>query len=89
VNFPNLFLLLRVKGALMKILVMVKANSKHPRIEEVSPGEFRVHVKAPPREGKANEAVLKALAEHVHVPLCRIAMVAGMSSKRKWVNIHE
>lgn len=73
----------------MKITITVKANAKQAKVEELAAGEFRVHVKEPPREGRANEAVIKAIAEHFHVPKNRVAILAGQGSKRKIVGVNE
>jgi len=71
----------------VKITVTVKANSKEEKIEETGPGEYRLRVKAPPVEGRANEAVIKLLAAHFGVPKSRVEILAGTSSKRKLVSI--
>ncbi|MEK7120304.1 MAG: DUF167 domain-containing protein, partial [Patescibacteria group bacterium] len=40
-----------------------------------------------PQKGEANEAVLKLLAEHLHMPKSRIKIVQGLRSKKKLVLI--
>ncbi|MBI4086157.1 MAG: DUF167 domain-containing protein [Candidatus Liptonbacteria bacterium] len=78
----------------MKIFVKAKPNSKREKIEQVSPssptlwGEksetsFAVAVKEPPRDGKANEAIVKVLARHFGIPRSRVRLVSGFSSKKK------
>jgi hypothetical protein len=44
-------------------------------------------VKAPPQEGRANEAVIETLAKHFHVPKSQIAIVGGFKSKMKIVRM--
>jgi uncharacterized protein (TIGR00251 family) len=70
----------------MKIQVKVKPNS---RTEEVSrEGEILiVKVKEPPKEGKANQAVIKLLAEHFGVPQSQVTILSGFKSKNKVVKI--
>lgn len=51
----------------MKIAVTVHPNSKKPRIEKPLLGQLHVYVTEPPLEGKANRAVLIALAKHFKV----------------------
>jgi len=72
----------------MKIQAKVKPNSK---TEEVSPegGAFVVKVKEPPREGKANQAVIRLLAEHFGVPQSRVRIISGFRSKNKIIEIAE
>lgn len=71
----------------MKYTLKVKTNAKMNIVEEGPGGELRVLVKAPPREGRANEAVIETLAAHFKVPKSRIAIVGGFKSKRKIIEI--
>ena len=72
----------------MKIQVKVKPNS---RIEEVSQegDSFIVKVKEPPKEGKANQAVIKLLAEHFGVPQSQVRILSGFRSRNKVVEIRD
>jgi uncharacterized protein (TIGR00251 family) len=72
----------------MKIQVKVKPNS---RAEEVSQegDSFVVRVKEPPREGKANAAVIKLLAEYFRVPKSQVRILSGLSSRNKIVEVTE
>jgi hypothetical protein len=72
----------------MKIQVKVKPNS---RTEEVSREGDRliVKVKEPPREGKANQAVIRLLAEHFGVPKSQVRILSGFKSKNKVVEVVE
>jgi uncharacterized protein (TIGR00251 family) len=72
----------------MKIQVRVKPNS---RIEEVSRegDSLIVKVKEPPKEGEANLAVIKLLAEHFGVPKSRVRIVSGFRGKNKVVEVVE
>ncbi|HOW88171.1 MAG TPA: DUF167 domain-containing protein [Candidatus Omnitrophota bacterium] len=72
---------------MMKFSVTVKTQARENRVEEVSPGGLRVWVKAPPREGRANEAVVETLAAYFKVPKSRVAIVGGFKSKTKIVAI--
>jgi uncharacterized protein (TIGR00251 family) len=72
----------------MKIQVKVKPNSK---TEEVSQerDSFTVKVKEPPKEGKANQAVIKLLAEHFGVPQSRVRILSGFRSRNKLIEVAE
>ena len=48
----------------MKIFVKAKLNAKEERVERIDENNFIVAVKEPPVDGKANQAILKALAEY-------------------------
>jgi uncharacterized protein (TIGR00251 family) len=49
--------------------------------------EYNVRVKEPPREGKANEAVIRVLAEHFRVSKSSVRIVSGQFSHHKIVEI--
>ncbi len=70
----------------MKIQVKVKPNS---RTEEVSQegDSFIVKVKEPPKEGKANQAVIKLLAEHFGVSQSQVRILSGFRSRNKVITI--
>jgi uncharacterized protein (TIGR00251 family) len=72
----------------MKIQVKVKPNS---RTEEISRegDSFIVKVKEPPKESKANQAVIKLLAQHFSVPQRRIRIISGFKSKNKVIEVAE
>lgn len=71
----------------MRISVRVKPNSKENRVEGTGPNEFLVMVKAPPKEGKANQELIECLAKHFGVAKGRICIVSGLKSKHKILNI--
>jgi len=72
----------------MKIQVKVKPNS---RTEELSREgtSFIVKVKEPPKEGRANQAVIKLLAEHFGVPQSQVRILSGFKSKNKVIEVAE
>jgi uncharacterized protein (TIGR00251 family) len=70
----------------MKITVTVKAGAKVEKVECLE-GKYRVSVKAPPTDGKANVAVIKALARHFKIPQTRVNMISGFTSKNKRLEI--
>lgn len=70
-----------------KINVKVKPNSKTEEVIPEDSNSFIVRVKAPPVEGKANRAVIKALAKHFDIPESRLAIIKGLTSKTKVIQI--
>jgi len=72
----------------MKIQVKVKPNSK---IEDLSQegNILVVKVKEPPKEGKANQAVIKLLAEHFGVPRSQVRILSGSRSRDKVIEVEE
>jgi uncharacterized protein len=71
----------------MRIIVTVIPRARRPHVEPLEDGGLRVAVTAPPHEGRANAAVIAALAEHFHVPRSRVRIVRGETSRRKVVEI--
>jgi uncharacterized protein len=67
----------------MKIFISVKTNSKKPGVEKIDDTHFIVRVKEPPMEGKANEAVLMAVADFLDIPPSSLVLVSGTKSKNK------
>ena len=50
-------------------------------------GALLVRVTAPPVDGKANEAVRKLVAKRLGVPVSRISVVRGESSRDKLIEV--
>ena len=70
----------------MQKRVKVKPNSKSPKIVEED-GSLTVHLKSPPIDGKANEELIKVLADKYDVPKSRITIKSGLTSRQKLVEI--
>lgn len=84
----------------MKIIVKVKPNSKNEVVQRVNQETlnlgfekemdiYKVSVKEPPVNGKANNAVVKALALYFNIPSSRVTLISGSSSKSKIFNINK
>jgi len=67
----------------LKISVQVKAGAKENRLEDLGGGSYRVRVKVHPVEGRANEAVIRLIAEYFDVPRSRITLNSGQTAKIK------
>lgn len=52
-----------------------------------TPSGLQARVAAPPREGKANRALLVHLAETLGVPVSRVTVVRGAGSRHKIVEV--
>ena len=71
-----------------KVEVRVKPGSKKgPLVVEEADGALTVHLRLAKAGGKANRAVVKALAHHLGVKKRRIAIAHGAKSKTKQVVI--
>lgn len=71
----------------MKIFVNAKPGSKAEKIEKASENIFNIRVKEPATDGRANEAIVKALAEYFSVSKSTVKIISGHSSKKKIISI--
>ena len=46
-----------------------------------------VEVKQPPKEGQANRAVVKLLAQHFGVPQSQVKILSGLRNKNKIIEV--
>ncbi len=70
----------------MKIQVKVKPNSRTEGVTQEG-NSFAVKVKEPPKEGKANQAVIKLLAEYFGVPRSQVRILSSFKSRSKIVEV--
>jgi uncharacterized protein YggU (UPF0235/DUF167 family) len=67
--------------------VTVKPGAKAPGIIVGADDSIIVRVREPATEGKANEAVRRAIARAVGVPPSSVTLLRGASSRRKLFSI--
>jgi len=72
----------------MKIQVKVKPSSKTEELSREG-DSFIIKVKEPPKEGKANQAVIKLLAEHFGIPQSRVRILSGFRTRNKLIEVAE
>ena len=70
----------------MKIRVKVIPNSRADEVIREGDG-FLVKVKEPPKEGKANKAVMESLARYFSVPQGSIRILSGLKSRNKVIEV--
>ena len=71
----------------MKILIIAHPNAKKPRIEKDLFDMLHVYVSQPPLEGKANRAVIEALATYFHTKRSNVVLLSGEKTKNKLFEI--
>jgi hypothetical protein len=67
----------------VKFRFAVKPNSRSNAIETGPDGNFRIKIKAPPVDGKANEEICRFLAEIFVLSSGRVVLQSGFNSKYK------
>ena len=67
--------------------IKVKPGSRVDELVELGDGTWRARVKAPPVDGKANEALIALVARHFGVRKAQVSIKSGASSRLKLVSI--
>ena len=67
----------------MYLKVKVHAGEKETRLLQKAPDTFEIWVKAPAEQGRANEAVRAALAQHLGVAENKLSLIKGATSPAK------
>lgn len=70
-----------------RLSVTVKPKSRTASIERTGERSFTVRVTASPHEGKANEAVIRAIADYFDVPKSTVVIVSGEGSRTKIIDV--
>lgn len=71
----------------MKIYITAKPKSKKEYIKKIDDIHYTVAVKELPLLGKANQAIISALAKYFSIPPYKIHILYGEKSKQKVVEI--
>jgi len=71
----------------MRLRVSVKPGAHEEKVSREPDGSLLVSVRARAQEGKANEAVVKAVAKLLRVPKSQVKIVSGPSSRTKVLEV--
>ena len=71
----------------MKIFVKAKPSAKNESVEKIGDYNFAVSVKEPPKDSRANKAIIRALAKYFNISPFSIRLVSGFFSKQKTFEI--
>ena len=71
----------------MKVFVYVNSRAKESKVEKIDNATYKVSVKSPPIDGKANKEVEEVLAEYLKLPKSKVYITSGFRSKSKVVEI--
>jgi len=69
------------------IQVKVKPNARSSGLEALSDGTWLARVASPPVDGKANEELVRLIAEHFSVRKSQVSIKSGASGRLKRVQI--
>jgi len=71
----------------VKIFVSVKPSAKEEKVLRLDETHYKVFVKEPPKEGRANWAVIRTLANYLEKPVTNLRIVSGQTSRQKILEI--
>lgn len=77
------WLIVRDDGWLLQL--WIHSGARQTRIDGVHDGRLKLHVQAPPIDGRANQAITDAIAHALGVARGRVQLVSGFKSKQKTV----
>jgi|YNPMSStandDraft_1061717.scaffolds.fasta_scaffold20048_2 hypothetical protein len=73
-----------MEECIVNVKVMPKSSKNSAKLEN---GVLRVHLNAPPVDGKANKALIELLAEILHISKSSIEIVRGEKGRNKQIKI--
>lgn len=71
----------------IRISVQIMPNAKKSEVIGVLDDALKIRLHAQPIEGKANEALIRFLADKLDVPQSAVAITRGHTNKRKMIEI--
>ena len=71
----------------MKISIKTHPKSKKIEVLQKDAVHYEVWVREAPDKGRANEAVIKALSEHLGVPRSQLTISSGHTSRNKVIEV--
>ena len=71
----------------VRLAVQITPNAKKTEVIGVLDDALKLKLQAPPIEGRANEALVRYLADRLDVPRSAVTITHGHTSKRKLVEI--
>ncbi len=71
------------------LVIEVKPNSAQNKIVRIQDGSYKVYLKAPAMEGRANHALIKYLSDILQCSSSKIQLVKGSKIRIKKIKIEE
>ncbi len=71
----------------MEVRVRLTPRAARPKVELRADGSLAVHVSAPPVDGQANAALVKAVAKALGLAPSRVLLLRGERSREKLLRI--
>jgi uncharacterized protein YggU (UPF0235/DUF167 family) len=71
----------------VKLFVKAKAGARRNEVKQIDETHFVVSVTEAPEKGRANEAIVEFIAEHLGVSKSSVQIIAGASARNKVLEI--
>lgn len=71
----------------VRIVVHVMPNARKTEVVEAMDDALKIRLQAPPVDGKANDALLRFIADTLKVPKRMVRLTHGASARRKTVEV--
>lgn len=71
-----------------KLLIKVKPNARENSLRQFQNGTWLAEVKAPPKDSKANRAVIELIAKQFKVTKSRVSIKSGKSGRIKLIQLN-
>jgi uncharacterized protein (TIGR00251 family) len=71
----------------IRLTVQITPNAKKSEVIGVLGDALRIRLQAPPIEGKANEALVRYIADALRVPKAAVSIMHGHTGKRKLLHV--
>lgn len=71
----------------VRLAVQISPNAKRSEVIGILEDVLKIRLQAQPIEGKANEALVRFIAESLAVPRSAVAITHGLSNKRKLLEV--
>lgn len=71
----------------VRLAVQISPNAKRSEVIGILEDVLKIRLQAQPIEGKANEALVRFIAESLDVPRSAVVITHGLTSKRKLLEV--
>lgn len=70
-----------------RLAVQISPNGKKSEVLSITDDAVRIRLQAPPVDGKANEALVRFIADRCRLPKSHIQITHGFTSRKKLLEI--
>lgn len=74
-------------GTGLRLALQISPNAKRTEVIGEAEGVLKIKLQAPPVDGKANETLIRYIAEVFDVPKSAVTITHGLTSKKKLIEV--